>query len=69
MALPRLSWLRSKTRWRPHGRRRTLKTAEDEVNPGLELLAVVVLGQVRCGVMHEGVLRRVELGPLCSDGV
>ena len=41
---------------------------EDEVDPGEELLPVVVLGQLRRHLTHERVLRRVELRPPCGDG-
>ena len=41
---------------------------EDEVDAGEELLAVVVLAQLRGHPMHERVLRGVELSPPCGDG-
>src|SRR5580704_12677249 len=41
---------------------------QDEVDAGEELLAVVVPGQLRCHLVYEGVLRGVELRPLCGDG-
>ena len=41
---------------------------QDEVDAGEELLAVVVPGQLRGHLMHERVLRGVELRPLRGDG-
>jgi hypothetical protein len=41
---------------------------QDEVDAGEELFAVVVPWQLRCHLMHEGVLRGVELRSLCGDG-
>ena len=42
---------------------------EDEVDAGQELLAVVVPGQLRRDLVHERVLRGVELRPPCGDGL
>src|SRR5271156_2960 len=41
---------------------------QDEVDAGQELLAVVVLAQLRRHLTHERVLRGVELRPPCGDG-
>ncbi len=41
---------------------------QDEVDAGQELLAVVVLAQLRRHLTHERVLRRVELRPPYGDG-
>ncbi len=51
-----------------HGRADGVDAGEDEIDPGEELLAVVVLGQLRCDLTHERVLAGVELRPLCGDG-
>ena len=41
---------------------------QDEVDAGKELLAVVVLGQLRRHLMHERVFSGVELRPPCGGG-
>ena len=40
---------------------------QDEVDAGEELLAIVVLGQLRRHLVHERVLHGVELRPPCGD--
>jgi 2-polyprenyl-6-methoxyphenol hydroxylase-like FAD-dependent oxidoreductase len=45
-----------------------LDAGQDEIDAGQELLAVVVLAQVRSGLAHGRVANGVELGPLRGDG-
>lgn len=45
-----------------------LDAGEDEIDAGQELLAVVMFGQLRPGLVHGWVSGGVELRPPCGDG-